>query len=114
VEGGGGLALLAGRLGHVKLAEAVRFAQEWERTASLGLRRGDQEALENYDRHGRITGNEPDFALDQARAAYLGAYLQGRDVLMIGSLDAIAMADFSSLSVRTWKSSSAPRRSSSI
>jgi hypothetical protein len=31
-----------------------------------------------------------------------------------GSLDAIAMADFSPLSVRTWKSSSAPRRSSSM
>ena len=40
-------------------------------------------ALEDYDRHGRITGNEPDLALDQARAAYLGSYLQGRDVLMI-------------------------------
>ena len=83
VEGGGGLTLLAGRLGYVQLGEAVRFAQEWERDASLDLRRGDPEALEDYDRHGTIIGNEPDLALDQARAAYLGSYLQGRNVLMI-------------------------------
>ena len=75
--------LLAGQLGYVQLAEAVRFREQWERDASLGLRRGDTEALEEYDRHGRITGNEPDLALDQARAAYLGSYLAGRDVLMI-------------------------------
>jgi hypothetical protein len=31
-----------------------------------------------------------------------------------GALDATAMEDFSSLSVKTWKSSSAPRRSSSM
>jgi hypothetical protein len=59
------------------------------RDAADALRRGRdqgtaaQQALEDYDRHGRITGNEPDLALDQARAAYLGSYLQGRDVLMI-------------------------------
>ena len=83
VEGGGGMMLLAGRLGYVQLGEAVRFREQWERDASLGLRRGETEALEEYDRHGRITGNEPDLALDQARAAYLGSYLAGRDVLMI-------------------------------
>ena len=83
VEGGGGMMLLAGRLGYVQLGEAVRFREQWERDASLGLRRGETEALEEYDRHGRITGNQPDLALDQARAAYLGSYLAGRDVLMI-------------------------------
>ena len=83
VEGGGGMMLLAGRLGYVQLGEAVRFREQWERDASLGLRRGETEALEEYDRHGRITGTQPDLALDQARAAYLGSYLAGRDVLMI-------------------------------
>jgi hypothetical protein len=51
--------------------------------ASLGLRRGDAGALEAYDQHGRITGAEPDLALDQARSAYLSGALGGRDVLMI-------------------------------
>lgn len=83
VEGGGGMTLLADQLGYVQLAEAVRFTNEWEREASLGLRAGDLAALDDYDLHGRISGDEPDLALDQARGAYLGSYLQGRDVLMI-------------------------------
>lgn len=83
VEGGGAMALLADQLGYVQLAEAVRFTSEWERGASLGLRQGEKQALEDYDRHGRITGDEPDLALDLARSAYLGSYLSSRGVLMI-------------------------------
>ena len=64
----------------MQLTEAVRFTSEWEREASLGLRRGEITALEDYDRHGRITGDEPDLALDLARSTYLGSYLAGRDV----------------------------------
>lgn len=81
--GGGGMMLLADQLGYVQLTAAVRFTQRWERDASLGLRRGDVGALEEYDQHGRITGDEPDLALDRARSAYLGSFLAGRDVLMI-------------------------------
>lgn len=83
VEGGGAMMLLANRLGYVQLTEAVRFANTWERDASLDLRRGEVSALEAYDLRGRITGAEPDEALDHARSAYLASYLQGRDVLMI-------------------------------
>ena len=83
VEGGGGMMLLADQLGYVQLTAAVRFTQRWERGASLGLRRGDPGALEEYDQHGRITGDEPDQVLDRARSAYLGSFLTGRDVLMI-------------------------------
>jgi AAA domain len=83
VEGGGAMSLLADQLGYVQLVEAVRFTSEWEREASLGLRRGEPQALEDYDRHGRITGDEPDLALDRARSAFLGSHLSGRDVLMI-------------------------------
>ncbi len=83
IEGGGGMMLLASQLGYVQLTEAVRFTEPWERDASLELRRGDATALEAYDRRGRITGDQPDLALDRARAAYLGSYLAGRDVLMI-------------------------------
>ena len=40
-EAGGGMMLLARRLGYVQLAEAVRFTGRWERGASLRLRAGD-------------------------------------------------------------------------
>ena len=83
VEGGGAMNLLSDQLGYVQLAEAMRFTQQWEREASLALRRGEMEALEDYDPHGRIMGDEPELALDLARSAYLGSYLARRDVLMI-------------------------------
>ena len=74
--------LLARRLGFVQLAEAVRFDAEWEREASLGLRRGELAGLDEYDDRGCITGAEPDQALDDARA-YVSHYLAGTDVLLI-------------------------------
>ena len=85
VEGGGAMKLLAGRLGYVQLAEPVRFAAAWERTASLRLRRGDVTALDEYDQHGRIRGAPPDHALDQAARAYLATYLTGRNVLLMAA-----------------------------
>ena len=41
VNNGGGMSLLADRLGYVRLAEPVRFRAAWERAASLRLRDGD-------------------------------------------------------------------------
>jgi TrwC relaxase/AAA domain len=85
VEGGGGMALHARTLGFVQLAEAVRFEHEWEQEASLGLRAGQQSALLEYDARGRITGDEPEQAMDAARAAYVSRYLSGTDVLLIAA-----------------------------
>ena len=45
VENGGGMALLASRLGYVQLAEPVRFRAGWEQAASLRLRAGDTSVL---------------------------------------------------------------------
>jgi conjugative relaxase-like TrwC/TraI family protein len=67
VESGGGMQLLAGSLGHVQLAEAVRFFEEWEQEASLRLRAGDTAAVEDYDQHGRIRGGAPEEAMADAR-----------------------------------------------
>ena len=83
VEGGGGMALLARELEHAQLAEPVRFAAEWEREASLRLRSGDAAVLTEYDQHARIHGGEADRTMDDARQAYLAAYLSGRDVLLM-------------------------------
>ena len=85
VEGGGAMTLLAGQLGYVQLAEPVRFTAPWERRASLRLRHGDATALDDYDQHGRIQGAPPDHAIDQAARAYVAAYLDGRDVLLMAA-----------------------------
>ena len=85
VEGGGAMTLLAGQLGYVQLAEPVRFTAAWERRASLRLRHGDATALDDYDQHGRIQGAPPDHAIDQAARAYVAAYLDGRDVLLMAA-----------------------------
>jgi conjugative relaxase-like TrwC/TraI family protein len=82
VDGGGGMMLLADRLGYVQLAEPVRFTAVWERDASLRLRQGDASALDDYDQHGRIHGAPPGEAIDQAVKAYVASYLSGRDVLL--------------------------------
>ena len=86
VEGGGGMALHARELGFVQLAEAVRFQQEWEQEASLGLRTGQQSALLEYDARGRITGAEP----EQATGRWPGRRTcritwSGTDVLLIAA-----------------------------
>lgn len=83
VESGGGMNLIARELGYVQLAEAVRFHAEWEQEASLGLRAGDMSALEAYDDHGRISGGDPNEAMEAARAAYVAHYLAGTDVELI-------------------------------
>ena len=82
VAGGGGMTLLADRLGYVQLAEPVRFTAGWERDASLRLRRGDATALDDYGQHGRIRGAPPDEAMDQAVKAYVASYLAGQDVIL--------------------------------
>ena len=83
VESGGGMTMLAGHLGHTQLAVPVRFAEEWERDASLRLRTGDKAALEEYAEHGRITGGDREDALDQVRQAYVAGRLAGEDTLLM-------------------------------
>ena len=60
VQNGGGMSLLADRLGYVRLPEPVRFRAGWERAASLRLRHGDATVLDEYERHARITGGDPE------------------------------------------------------
>src|ERR1022692_3512157 len=83
VESGGGMMLLARRLGYVQLAEAVRFTAQWERDASLRLRTGDTSVLDEYNEHGRIRGADPEQAMDHAARMYVAHYLAGRDTLLM-------------------------------
>jgi AAA domain len=83
IENGGGMSLLASRLGSVQLTEAVRFTHAWEREASLRLRVGDASALDDYQQHGRIRGAEPGQAMDDAARSYVAHHLAGTDVLLM-------------------------------
>lgn len=58
-----------------ELAEVRRFAAEWEKAASLGLRQGDPRVLEAYAAHGRIIDGG---TLEQAQNTLVRNYLADR------------------------------------
>lgn len=83
VEAGGGMRLMASRMGFTQLAVPVRFNEEWEGPASLRLRMGDKSVLEDYAEHGRIWGADREHALDEARRSYVASRLAGEDCLLM-------------------------------
>jgi AAA domain len=85
VENGGGLSLLAGALGYVRLAEPARFRAPWEQAASLRLRAGDTSVLGEYDQHARINDGDPEQMMDAAAAAYVALTADGTDVLLMAA-----------------------------
>jgi conjugative relaxase-like TrwC/TraI family protein len=85
VQSGGGMSLLADKLGYVQLAEPVRFRAAWEREASLRLRAGDASVLAEYDQHARIRGGEPEQMIDAAAAAYVALTMDGTDTLLMAA-----------------------------
>ena len=89
VANGGGMSLLAGALGYVRLTEPVRFRNQWEQHASLRLRDGDLTVLADYDQHGRITGGDPEDMMDAAAAAYVALAADGTDVLLMAAEHAL-------------------------
>jgi conjugative relaxase-like TrwC/TraI family protein len=85
VENGGGMSLLAEKLGYMRLAEPVRFRAGWEQAASLRLRAGDISVLAEYDQHARIRGGEPEQMTDAAAAAYVALTVDGTDTLLMAA-----------------------------
>jgi hypothetical protein len=85
VENGGGMSLLAARLGYARLAEPVRFRSQWEQQASLRLRDGDTSVLPEYDQHGRIHGSDPEQTMDAAAATYTALSAAGTDTLLMAA-----------------------------
>ncbi len=53
---GGMFGLLVDTFGAIELDRVHRFDEDWERDASLRLRRGDVDVAEIYDAHGRLHG----------------------------------------------------------
>ena len=82
VQSGGGMQMLARKLGYAQLTQAVRFAAEWEGPASLAIRAGDVSALGIYDQHARLHGGSYEEMAEQACRAWLAEYLAGADVLL--------------------------------
>lgn len=68
--------------GGIELDTVHRFRNEWERTASLQLRRSNSEVLEIYAEHGRLHGGTGTAMRNQALNAWTTARENGVDVIL--------------------------------
>lgn len=83
--------LVRHRRGVPELTDVRRFANEWEKTASLALRHGDPRILETYDDHGRLHDGGLDAMLDVLYDAWQHDRAEGLSTLMIaGNGEAVA------------------------
>jgi conjugative relaxase-like TrwC/TraI family protein len=74
----------------VELDTLHRFEHQWEADASLLVRDGDQAAVEEYERRGRIHGHaDEEAAVDAAVSAALAGIVEGRDVLVMASTNRV-------------------------
>jgi conjugative relaxase-like TrwC/TraI family protein len=89
VDAGGAFGLLVrdrnstDRGGAPELADIRRFKDEWEKAASLRLRRGDIEVIDLYGEHRRIVGGDHDDMLDAAYHAWQHDTAAGRSSILI-------------------------------
>jgi conjugative relaxase-like TrwC/TraI family protein len=84
VGAAGGMDLIARVSPVYELTEARRFIHPWERDASLRLREGDESALREYRKHGRIIDGGPIERTEHLAAeAWLADYLAGKRSLLI-------------------------------
>ncbi|MEO8696474.1 MAG: AAA family ATPase, partial [Acidimicrobiales bacterium] len=68
--------------GAIELGRVHRFTNEWERDASLRLRRGDLDVIDLYTQHRRILEGPAEELQDRMVAAWHRARQRGEDVLM--------------------------------
>ncbi len=88
---GGALSDVAAHGVSYELAEVRRFAEQWERSASLQLRDGDPAALDAYQRPGRLVdGGTAEQAEAAAARGWLADTLEGRESLLLVSSNAAA------------------------
>lgn len=84
VDAGGAFGLLAHSRDDVpELVDVHRFTHEWEKTASLDLRHGHVEAIDEYEQHGRIVDGETEAMVDAAYAAWRADRGAGRSTILI-------------------------------
>jgi hypothetical protein len=100
VGAAGGMDLIARVSPAYELTEARRFIHPWERDASLRLREGDETALQDYRKHGRIIDGGPIERTQRlASEAWLADYLAGRRSLLV--VDTNEQAAVVSAQIRT-------------
>ena len=84
VETGGAFGMLVRhRQGVPELTDVRRFANDWEKTASLGLRHGRTDALDEYQERGRLAGGDAETMLDAIYEAWRTDRDEGLRTLMI-------------------------------
>ena len=84
VEGGGGMMLLARHLGHVQLAEAVRFtAPSGSSRRRCGCAPGTSPRWTTTTTTAGSAAANPTQVMDEARKMYVAHYLAGTDVELI-------------------------------
>jgi len=81
VEAGGIFHLLVEDLGGPELTEILRSRSQRERDASLRIRAGQVQAIDVYNRRGRIRGADTDAVMVDAATSYLSDLLRARNVL---------------------------------
>jgi hypothetical protein len=94
VEAGGAFSLLVRDRGELvpELTDVRRFRSDWEKAASVELRRGNRSAIDSYQAHDRITGGERKDLLDALYAAWKADVAAGKSSLMIAT-DAATVAE---------------------
>jgi conjugative relaxase-like TrwC/TraI family protein len=94
VDAGGAFGLLARdeTTSVAELGEVHRFSSEWERTASIELRHGNESALDTYESHDRITGGTREELLEAVYLAWKHDIDPGSSSLMIAP-DTTTVAD---------------------
>lgn len=84
VAAGGAFSLLVhDRDDAPELVDIHRFTNEWEKTASLGLRHGHTEAIDTYAQHDRICAGETEAMIDAAYVAWRADTLAGRTSVLV-------------------------------
>lgn len=86
VDAGGAFGMLArDRSDAAELLDVHRFAQAWEKDASLGLRVGDHHAVQTYAALGRVHDGDRSTMLDAAYAGWLADQRTGRRSLLLAA-----------------------------
>ncbi|MGE0304499.1 MAG: MobF family relaxase [Acidimicrobiia bacterium] len=82
---GGMFSMLTDTHDVIELDRVHRFTHDWERAASLALRRGDPEVAAVYAGHGRIHGGTQDQMDRAVIAAWWKSRLRGEDVAVMAA-----------------------------
>ncbi|MCH6470673.1 relaxase domain-containing protein [Sinomonas sp. 5-5] len=84
VDAGGAFSLLVhDRDDAPELVDVRRFANEWEKAASLGLRHGRTEVIDTYIENGRVLDGETGAMTDAAYRAWRADQLAGRGTVLV-------------------------------